>query len=138
MSTRGVPPGKKTRSRPNRGRRNRRDRVLRGPATATTPSLCDGWRETLQQKHLAPTVTKRAQGILCNPLVPKLARLVPKSSSLVPKLKKRNHVYNSVFSFTLNVHNVPSSHFPLFVEKLAQSGLAFAFVFLQFSQPHRP
>eukprot|EP01043_Picozoa_sp_COSAG02_P092966 COSAG02_NODE_29522_length_567_cov_2.091880_1_plen_83_part_10 len=44
------------------------------------------------KKHLVPTVTKRAQGILCNPLVPKLARLVPnyyklgtKVATLVPK-----------------------------------------------------
>eukprot|EP01043_Picozoa_sp_COSAG02_P013858 COSAG02_NODE_561_length_20308_cov_42.799495_3_plen_73_part_00 len=28
-------------------------------------------------EHLLPTVTKRTQGILCNPLVPKLAELVP-------------------------------------------------------------
>ena len=72
-------------------------------------ALCDGWHKMLTEKHLVPTVTKRAQGILCNPLVPKLevwyqttANLVPKSlphgakvathwyqsSSLVPKLSK--------------------------------------------------
>eukprot|EP01043_Picozoa_sp_COSAG02_P016233 COSAG02_NODE_710_length_18178_cov_14.361524_7_plen_71_part_00 len=35
----------------------------------------------LMEEHLEPTVTKRAQGILCNPLVPKLARLVPNDRS---------------------------------------------------------
>ena len=48
-------------------------------------SLCDGWRKMLIKQHLAPTVTKRAQGILCNPLVPKFKVWYQTPANLVPK-----------------------------------------------------
>ena len=48
-------------------------------------ALCDGWCKMLKLEHLAPTVTKRAQAILCNPLVPKLAWLVPNYCKLGTK-----------------------------------------------------
>ena len=65
-------------TRKTRGGAVCRSRARASRSTARHLStLCDGWSPMLRKKHRGPTVTKRAQAILCNPLVPKLARVAP-------------------------------------------------------------
>ncbi len=54
-------------------------------ATSLSAALCDGWRKMLNKKHLAQTDTKRPQGILRNPLVPKLKVLAPSDRKFWPQ-----------------------------------------------------